>query len=96
MIDDESIRKLRNQVDLVDTELIKLLAKRRDLTIEIGKIKKRKNIPIMDGERRGEVLDRIRKEAKKHGLDEKKAEDFWGCIIDCAIKEQEKLVFTND
>jgi len=91
LIDDEDIRALREEIDSIDVELIRLYAKRMEFIIEVGKIKKRKNIPIEDKERSAEVLKHVAEEAKKHGLDEKKVVEFWKNFIECAIKEQEGI-----
>ncbi|MBN2518305.1 MAG: chorismate mutase [Candidatus Altiarchaeota archaeon] len=95
LIEDSEVRRIRKEVDVLDSELIGLLAKRRDLAIQMGKIKRRKHLPIVDGKRNEEVLERVIGEAKKYGLDEKKVEEFWKCIIKCAIEEQERLDFVD-
>jgi len=55
-----SLDELRNEVDRVDAELVRLLNERAGLTARIGDEKRRKGAPIRDAVREDEVLERIR------------------------------------
>jgi chorismate mutase len=48
---DESIKKLRHQIDELDRELVRILNKRTQCAIEIGRIKAAHEIPVYDPER---------------------------------------------
>lgn len=53
------LSSLRKEIDVVDDELSRLLLKRRKIVKKIGKIKKEKNLPLLDKERENDVLRRV-------------------------------------
>ncbi len=59
----DDIAKWRKKIDELDLELVKLLNRRSQCAIEIGKLKHTLNIEIYDPRREEEVLDRVWKEA---------------------------------
>lgn len=54
----EKIHELRERIDEIDEEILKLLDERVVVAKEIGKIKREKGISITDNDREKEVLDR--------------------------------------
>lgn len=52
----------RRQIDVIDSEILRLLNRRAQCTIEIGKIKRGKQLPIYSPEREKEILERLRNE----------------------------------
>lgn len=49
----------RKKIDEVDEQLLQLLNLRARYTLEIGKIKKAKNLPIYDPERERQIFKRL-------------------------------------
>ena len=47
---------LRQQIDEIDMELIRLLARRQAVSTEIGKVKKMNDVPVTDPAREEEAL----------------------------------------
>ncbi|MFO7992167.1 MAG: chorismate mutase [Thermoplasmata archaeon] len=54
----ERIHELRERIDQIDKEILKLLHERIAVAKEIGKIKRERGIPITDADREKMVLDR--------------------------------------
>ena len=52
----------RKRIDEIDAQLAELLCERSRCVIEIGKIKRRQNLPVYDPEREKEVLAKIIKD----------------------------------
>lgn len=52
----------RKRIDEIDAQLAELLRERSRCVIEIGKIKRRQNLPVYDPEREKEILARIIKD----------------------------------
>jgi len=52
-----TLEELRKHIDAVDTLLIKCLAKRQDIVLQIAKIKKQENLPIFCPEREKELME---------------------------------------
>lgn len=59
-----NLDNLRENIDKVDLQILKLFQKRTVLVSEIGKIKKEKNLKIKDIKREKEVLEKIAKKAE--------------------------------
>lgn len=57
--DVDSIDRFRQEIDGIDTELLKMLNRRAACALSIGAIKKRHNMPIHVPEREEQVLARL-------------------------------------
>ena len=51
----EELKRLRDQIEELDEEIVKLLEKRFNLSLEFGKLKKENNLPILDKDREKEL-----------------------------------------
>ncbi len=60
---------LRKEIDKLDGKLIDLLAKRMSLAGDMVKIKKRAGMDVCDKDRERVVINQVREQAKKKGLD---------------------------
>ena len=58
-----NIRELREEIDRVDEELLRLLNRRARIAVEIGELKRRAGLPVLDPAREQEVLSRPRANA---------------------------------
>ncbi len=74
------MKELRDQIDRIDEELLKLLDERMGLAFEIGRIKKEKGLPVLDSGREAEVYARLKALAKSNIRDEE-LEELFGHII---------------
>lgn len=59
--DDQPLDQLRQQIDVVDRELVDLINRRAALVVKIGELKRNQGIPIYAPHRESEVLDKIRR-----------------------------------
>ena len=66
----EGIASLREQIDEIDGELLRLLADRQRLSGEIGAYKAANNMPVLQSDRYREMIERRTALARKLGLDE--------------------------
>ncbi|HID66320.1 MAG TPA: hypothetical protein EYP32_05780, partial [Aquificaceae bacterium] len=55
----EELKKLRERIDRIDEEILKLLNERAKLAKRIGEIKTKKNLPIHVPEREREIFEKI-------------------------------------
>ena len=51
---------LRGQIDDIDSQILKLFSERMEVCRQVGEYKKANNIPVMQGNRETEILERIR------------------------------------
>ena len=60
--------ELRNQIDEIDRQLVKLLGERMDLVKEIGTLKKGADLPIEDTDREQIMKDNLKRLAAENDL----------------------------
>jgi chorismate mutase/prephenate dehydratase len=88
--------KQRKKINDIDSEIIKLLAKRRNLSKEIVSFKNENKSSIRDKSREKELLTQLIREGKKSGLDSYFVSKVFHEIIDDSIKLQNKIVIDED
>ena len=59
------IQELRNRIDRVDDEIVRLYGERMELTREIGRYKRENGLPVLDTERERNLLNRVGEKAGK-------------------------------
>jgi len=82
----------RKKINKVDSEIIKLLAKRRDLSREIIRLKNESQSSIRDKTREKELLTQLVELGKKEGLDSEFVTKVFHEIIDDSVKLQNKIL----
>lgn len=85
------LQEIRQSLDALDDTIITLVARRFELTREVGEIKKEKNLPSVDPVREKEQRDRVRALAVKEGLDPDVAEKFLRLLIDETVKNHNRI-----
>jgi chorismate mutase len=77
----DALGKCRQQIEHIDRDLVALLAKRVELSKEIGAIKRVAGLPTLDPAREAEVIRRAATLARDTGLNDEKVRDiFWHVI----------------
>jgi len=85
-----NLDQLRDKIDAIDTELIRLLNERADIVHEVGELKKREGLEIYAPEREEMLLQRL--VAKSHGrLPEKSIRAIYREIMSAALALEEHL-----
>ena len=87
----KTLEELRKEIDVIDEELLQVLAKRMHIVREIGKLKKEHNITPLDEDRWQEVLHQIIETAKKHNLPETSIKKIYELIHDTALSIEKEL-----
>lgn len=64
----QELHHLRLQIDQLDRELVQLLARRLQLVDDVGKIKKRNQLPDYDAQREAEIITTARCQADLLGI----------------------------
>lgn len=80
------IKLLRNEINKIDTELLKLLKQRIDISKKLGKIKKENGIPIFDPEREREIIDTYTE--NEDFLNKRYIEKFFQTLMDISKEVQ--------
>lgn len=87
---EESLDSLRERIRLLDLELIERAAERVELARQVGEIKRRQKLSIVDYDQERVVLERARSEADVRGLDPRVAEDLFAGLIRASVSAQDK------
>ena len=75
-----SIGSWRSQIDEIDTRILELMQKRIDIVEEIGRIKTKAGLPLVDEEREREIISRLISE-RKDPLSVEAVSTVFNCII---------------
>ena len=86
------MEEYRKKINKVDSEIIKLLAKRRDFSREIIRLKNENKSSIRDKTREKELLTQLIELGKKEGLDSNFVKKVFHEIIDDSVKLQNKIL----
>ena len=85
------LEKYRAGIDLADRQLIDILAHRFGLAAEIGKIKHREGISVLQSARRDEIISSRKEYALKAGLSEKFAEEIMNLVHSESVRIQQEF-----
>jgi len=87
--DDERLEALRGRIRQVDESLVRLVGERRDLALEIGQLKGKLGLPVLDPPQEARVVRRAAELARNTGVDEEVVRDILWRIIASARDAQE-------
>ena len=76
----EHLLELRQKIDKVDLELLNALNQRAKLVMEVGKIKQKEQIEVLDRDREAELMKRL-SEHNTGPLDKEMLQDLFQSII---------------
>ncbi|MEO8192762.1 MAG: chorismate mutase [Gemmatimonadales bacterium] len=89
--DDElraELDRFRGELDRVDSDLIRLIARRLELGLEAGRIKRALGQPVIDPEREASVLEHARTWAREAKLPEDQVTDIVQRLISLSSRAQ--------
>jgi chorismate mutase len=81
----KSLVTLRNEIDKLDQKLIKLLAARMDIVVQVGQWKQKHNVVPLDQSRWQEVIDSRKLIARQNNLDQNLVEEIFELIHQQAL-----------
>lgn len=80
---------LRAQIDLLDEQLVDLLAQRHALIDCAARIKSKQGLPARIDDRVREVVNNVGNHAEARGLDRALIESLWSQMVDAAIAQED-------
>lgn len=89
MSSDERLQALRTRIREVDEALVRLIGERRDLVLEVGRVKEALGLPVLDPPQEARVVRRAAELARGAGVDEEAVRDILWRIIASARDAQE-------
>lgn len=79
--DPESLARLRVEIEQVDRDVIRLIARRVDLARQVGAVKRAAGLPALDPGREAAVIRRVSEVAREEGAPEEDVRYlFWHII----------------
>ncbi len=85
----ERLEALRTRIREVDEALVRLVGERRELVLEIGRVKEALGLPVLDPPQEARVVRRAAELAREAGVDEEAVRDILWRIIASARDAQE-------
>ena len=82
-----SMKKNRKEIDLLDREIVSLLAKRQKC-VEMAALTKNDRSQIIDLDRIEEIIDKVKEASSSSGLSEIIAEPLWRKLMDLSIEHE--------
>ena len=82
--------QLREEINRLNNEIMKLLADRVEVAVKIGEVKKQLELPVVDPQREAKVLEQVKKLALENHLDADGVVRVFKEIIMLSVKAQEK------
>ena len=89
MSDTEPLEALRNRIREMDEALVRLVGERRNLVLEVGRLKAELGLPVLDPPQEARVVRRAAELARDTGVDEEVVRDILWRIIASARDAQE-------
>ena len=89
------LNKIREDIDSIDRELVRLFEKRMDTVINVAKYKEKNNQPVLDKSRETLVIDRA-KSFLKNTHYEKPVEEFFENLMAISRRLQAQLIFSGE
>lgn len=89
------VAELRSRIDSLDESMLELLSRRMEVSRSIGKLKKDRDVAVLQLSRWDSVLSRARHHGAEYGLDPEFVSSLFNIIHAASIAEQNK-VFEDD
>jgi chorismate mutase len=87
-----SLNTLRTQIDVIDHGLLDSLGKRMKVAIEIGNLKKKKNVAVLQTKRWNEILGKMILDGEEKGLSEEFILRMFKAIHQESINHQKRVI----
>ena len=86
------LNSLRNELDKIDEEVLKLLSKRFEITLNVGKYKHENKLEIFQPDREIKLLESKVKLGSKFGFDENFIKEIFQKIMDESKNKQKEYL----
>lgn len=90
--DDQVLSALRSEIDDIDAELLQLLARRMNVSSQIGEYKKEKGLTVVQMERWKQILSDHLETGKELGLSKELVEKVFEAIHQASIQRQASIL----
>jgi chorismate mutase/prephenate dehydratase len=95
LIRDKVMKEIRDKINSIDDKMLQLLAERRELSVEIIKLKNEDKSAIRDRDREKQLLTRLIEAGRNYGLDTHYVSKIFQEIISDSIRIQNRFVLNS-
>ncbi len=88
----KELAKLREEINIIDEQLITLLANRMQVSDKIGETKKKQNVAVLQQDRWNEIVAKTLTRSEELGLSEEFIKKLYKAIHQESIMHQEKVI----
>ena len=88
----QKLANLRTQIDVIDQQLLETLGRRMKVADDIGSLKKKRNVAVLQSKRWNEILGKMILEGEEKGLSEEFVLRLFKAIHQESINHQEKII----
>ncbi len=92
LMDRLGIPSLRDEIDRIDRELVKLLARRLHSAVEIARIKAERGLPMRSPDREAELIAEARTDAQRLGIDPGYVAQLMNLVLDHSRDAQHRAL----
>ena len=85
-----TLQQLRSQIDILDENIMYMLASRMKVSRSIGALKKENNVAIVQPARWDVIMEKAKVAADNYGIDPEFVKRVFTAIHDASVKEQNK------
>ena len=88
---DTDLKNLRDKIDVIDEQIVTLLAARFDITRQVGKLKAQQNLPVESRGREALQFEQFSRLALAVGISENLIQNLYHLIIDEVKREHNAI-----
>jgi 3-deoxy-7-phosphoheptulonate synthase len=81
LMDALGVPAMRDEIDTIDREIVRLISRRLRRSVEIGRVKVNQDLPLYAPDREEELIAEVRGDAERSGIDTDYAEEIFRLIL---------------
>ncbi len=86
----------RDEIDAIDDEVVKLLARRFGVAAQVARYKRERGIAVRLQDRIGQVLDRVEQAAKNNGAEPEAIRTIYQTVIETTCRFEEARISNSN
>ncbi len=90
LMDALGVHQVRTHIDMIDRDLVRILARRHRMVMRVGQIKTDRGMPVHIPEREEELLAVVSEEAERHGLNPDEIRQVFRIILEQSRQAQRR------
>ncbi len=89
---EEEIKKLRDSIDDLDKEIVDAIAKRMTLVKQVGELKKKNNVEVVQNDRWQQLLKSRMSWSSESGMSAEEIKELFTTLHDISVNRQRGII----